>query len=234
MKILIIDDEQSILSSLEKQFKKLKWTSISADNYKKARKILFDQKFDVIVCDHHLSPGEGEQGLDLIREAREKGITTPILVITGHDSDEITPWDALDVGSDDFLKKPYHPAEIVARIKAINRRSFACKNNSTNTISYDEVSLDLTSKKVFVDKKEIHLSNTLFLILKKLLEQAEGFLSYEDLIKYLWGEAALLEKESSNTLRVHISYLRNSLGGKYGKYIKTVHGRGYIWERVEN
>ena len=131
---------------------------------------------------------------------------------------------------DDFIRKPYYPEEIIARIKALSRRTFPCENNSTNVISHNGISIDLDSAKVLIDGKSVHLSNTLFHILKKFLRNVSGFISYEDFIKEIWGESALLEGSTSNTLRVHMRYLRKALGEKYGKRIKTIHGRGFIWE----
>ena len=234
MKILIIDDEPAVVYSLERHFKKHHWKVSSAANYHDALQAVSNETFDAIICDHYLpSDKPGNQGLDLIKEIREKKITTPILFLTGCDITRVTPWDALNTGVDDFLKKPYHPEEIVARIKAIARRSFPCDNNSTNVITHKGVSLDLDLKKVFVDNKSVRLSSTLFLLLKKFMNNIGRFLPYEELIRYIWGESALLEEETYNTLRVHISYLRQALGKKHAACINTIYGRGYIWEDVE-
>jgi len=231
MKILIIEDEPAVILDLKKCFGKMHWKVFPASTYKEAIILLSQEKFDVIICDHHFPyEKENHQGLNLVHEIRKRKINTPVLILTGCDADKITPWEALDIGVDDFVKKPYHPAEIIARIKALSRRAFPCDNNSTNIISHKGLSVDLDKKEVTINKKKIHLSGTLFLLLIKFLKNIDRFLSYENLIKEIWGESALYEKETNNTLRVHISYLRNTLGKKYGAHIKTIHGRGFIYE----
>lgn len=233
MKILIVDDEQAVIEDLKRVLKKMKWNIMSATNFKDAVGLLLAEKFDVIILDHHFPCEESDQqGLDIVKEIRNNKINTPVIILTGCDTSKIKPWDAFNIGVDDFVRKPYHPEEIIARVKAMSRRAFPSDHNSTNIIEFEELSLDLDKKKLFIDGSEVNLSSTLFLLITKLLKSKGRFLSYEDLIKYIWGESALYEKETNNTLRVHISYLRKSLG-KYGKHIKTVHGRGFIWEGEE-
>jgi len=231
MKIFVVDDEPAVIQDLKRVLSKMKWKVLSATNYKDSMTLLTQEKFDVIICDHYFPCEKTDhQGLDIVRAIRKKGVTTPVLILTGCDTDKITPWEALDVGVDDFVRKPYHPAEIIARIKALSRRAFPLDNNSTNVLSHKGLSVDLDKKDVSIDNKKIHLSGTLFLILTTFLKNIGRFLSYEDLIKEIWGESALYEKETNNTLRVHISYLRSALGKKYGAHIKTIHGRGFIYE----
>ena len=234
MKILIIDDEQVVISGLKRQLKQMGWDISSAKTYNEALLVLLDDRFDIIICDH-LFPQEAKnhQGLDLIREIRKRDIKTPVIILTGCDINKIKPWEALDVGVDDFIRKPYYPEEIIARIKALSRRTFPCENNSRNMITHRDLAIDIDSSKVSIKGKPIHLSNTLFLILKRFMKNIGNFISYEDFIKDIWGENGLYEKGTSNTLRVHIRYLRKALGEEYGACIKTIHGRGFIWEDME-
>ena len=231
MKILIIDDEYHVVKIIQKQLKDFADQTFCADSYEVAYKMSETQIFDLIICDYHLSSTPyAKQGIDFIRSLRQRKIQTPILLLTARSMEEITPWEALDAGVDDFLKKPYHKEEFIARLKAILRRSFKCSNNSTNNISHKSVVLDLSNKRVFLAKKEISLGNILFLLLQQFIKSPNKLITHEFFIEYLWGESALYDKQSSNTLRVHINHLKNALGVKYGKNIKTVYGSGYMWK----
>lgn len=231
MKILILDDEYEVLKSIKKQLKEFSEEIFCVDSYESAYKLSETQIFDLIICDHHLSANpNAKQGMDFIRSLRQRRIQTPILLLTARSMEEITPWEALDAGVDDFLKKPYHKEELIARLKSIVRRSFQCSGNATNTISHKGITIDLSNKRIFLGKKEIFLGNILFLLLKQFIKKPDHLISHEFFIEYLWGESALYDKQSSNTLRVHINHLKNALGIKYGKNIKTVYGSGYMWK----
>jgi len=233
MKIFIVDDEPSVISNLKYSLSKISCEIESAVTYKDAITVLLSKKFDVIICDHYFPAEKNNcQGLDLVRTIRKHKITTPVLVLTGCDADQITPWGALDVGVDDFVRKPYNPQELVARIKALFRRNND-KTENENIIADNGVEIHLNSKKVFTGKREVYLSNTLFVILKKLLQAPGRFVSYEEFIKDIWGESALYDGGTSNILRAHMSYLRKALGAPYMSYIRTIHGRGFIWECSE-
>ncbi|MBN2087537.1 response regulator transcription factor [Candidatus Peregrinibacteria bacterium] len=231
MKILLIDDEKTIVEDLKKILHKMKWKVETAMSYEEGIKSILAHKYDVIICDHHFPCSrENEQGLDIIKMMRRNKINTPVIILTGCDITQIKPWDAFNIGVDDFIRKPYHPEEIIARVKAVARRSFPTKHNSTNIINHGDLSIDLDKKKLSIKGKEVYLSSTRYLILTKLLKNIGVFISYDDLIRYLWGEDALNDKKANNKLRVHISHLRKILGSKFGKCIKTVQGRGFLWE----
>jgi DNA-binding response OmpR family regulator len=231
MNLLIIDDEKPVIAKLKKDLKPMSWKIDTASSYECAIKHLLDSTYDVIVCDHYF-PQEprNHQGLDIVREMRRNNIQTPVLILTGCDIGKIKPWEALDVGVDDFLRKPYYPEEIIARLKALARRTFRCQDNSTNRIVHDGLIMDFDVRKTYVNGHEIHLTGTLFHILKKFMQNIGIFISYEDFIKDIWGESALFQSGINNTLRVHMRYLRKALGEDYGNRITTIHGRGFIFE----
>ena len=135
MKILAIDDEFAVLRQIRSHLQKQKWQVEVATNYSEAQKKILSEKFDVVICDHLLSEQKGaKDGLDLINRMRSEDIATPVIVLTGQMINVVSPWEALDIGVDDFMKKPYHMEELVARIKAVVRRNFASKKNFKNII----------------------------------------------------------------------------------------------------
>ena len=169
--------------------------------------------------------------MDFVKELRQKDINTPCIMLTGKSIHDITPWEVLDSGSDDFIKKPYRVEELIARIKLAYRRSFSCKSNASNILTHNEISLDLNKKSVFVGNKKIILGKSLFLILTKFLKDPHKLITIECFIEYLWGENALFDKKSINILRVHICKLKKFLKDEY---IKNIYGYGYIFEEKES
>lgn len=233
MKVCAIDDEFAILRKIKNCMEQEKWQVAVASNYEDAEILLEEHEFGVIICDYHISHGKNaRQGLQLIKGLREQGIQTPVIFLTGKKIDEITPWDALNSGVDDFMKKPWRAEELVARVKAVVRRKYASEQNATNVIKEGNVALDLDLKKAFVGSEEVHLGNILFLLLSKFLEKPNNLLAYEDLINYIWGtSSSTSSREYKNTLRVHITHLKKVLGKDQAKKIRTVHGEGYVWEK---
>gem|GEM_PF-6878184 len=231
MKVLVVDDEFSVLRSIKNHLQQHKWQVAVAESYEQAKKMLETEEFDVIICDYHLSHDQNARhGLDLIREIRAEGIQTPVIFLTGLKIDHITPWAALDSGGDDFLRKPWRPQELVARINAVVRRRFAAQNNATNIIQHGDISLNIDLRRTFVQEKEVYLGNILFLILSKLLQKPGTLLGYKALINYVWGTNSAVSQERKNTLRVHMTHLKKALSEKYARHIRTVHGQGYVWE----
>jgi len=235
MKILIIDDDFSMVRTMKDQLSEEKWEVAIALSYEDAKSKISVEEFDVLICDHHLSDAsDGKQGLDLIKTLRQHEVATPVLMITERKMSEITPWDALQSGVDDFLKKPYRSEELIARIKALVRRTFRSERNSTNIIEWDGITIDLNKDKVFVDKKEVFISGKPFAILQKFLKKPDTIISQKELLAYLWKTPPPATASfSRNRLRVHIARLRNVLGKKHAKHIRNIHGRGYMWETKE-
>lgn len=231
MKILVVDDDPTVLRTIKNTLERNKWMVAVATNSDQAKQHIAAQEFDVIICDYHLSDNDTEQqGLDLIREIRVQKIQTPVIFLTGRRIDEISPEDALNNGVDDFITKPWRPAELTARIKAVIRRRFTAEHNATNRIEHGDISMDIDLRKVFLKSEEIYLGNILFLILKKFLQKPGTLISYDDFIAYIWNRrSGAVSEAHKNTLRVHITHLKKALGS-YAKHLNTIHGEGYIWE----
>lgn len=228
MKTLVIDDEFAVLRNIKNQFERNGWRVDIASTYEQAHEKIFDQQYDAIVCDYHLSDSDrSRNGLFLVEKMRESGIQTPVLFLTSRD---VEPWEALDTGVDDFLSKPWKRRELDARIKALVRRTFRCDQNATNVIQHRDILLDIDVRKMQVGKRSVTLSHILFLLLKKFLQSPNQLLSYQDLIQYVWGGKYFAQNSQKNTLRVHIVHLKKLLGKRYAACIQTVHGEGYIWQ----
>lgn len=162
------------------------------------------------------------KGLDLLKFIREKEMDTPVIILTalGSLQDRIN---GLDAGADDYLIKPFDSDELLARIRALSRRSII---EEAQKISYGDIELNLESITVTVKGVRVDVAKREFDILKNLLENQGRVLSRDRLgqLVYGWGSDA-----ESNTLEVHIHNLRKKIGSDI---IKTVRGVGYIIEKI--
>lgn len=232
MNILIVDNEKVILETLKKQLAKIAREVKTVDNYDYAKYEILSKKHDVVILDHRLSNDDNEkQGLELIKEVRSRKNKTPIILLTACDLKEISSWESLNSGADDFVKKPYVLADLIARIKLAYRKSFQC-NNSSNVLIHEDLELNIDSGRIKIDGKEVLLGKINFLLLKKFMQYPHKIFSSEDLIEYLWGSASLFDKKSLNALRVNIFSLKSFLGNKHN-YIHNRYGYGYVFDEEE-
>lgn len=177
---------------------------------------LGDEAFDVLLVDWQLPDGSG---LDWVRSLRRRGITTPALLLTARDllSDRVM---GLDAGADDYLVKPFAPAELAARIRAVSRRAHGAVAQRL-LLSGGEASLDLQAKRAYLHDTPVDLTAREWSILEALALRAGRLVSKHDLEGLILGLDADLH---SNALEVHISSIRRKLGKGV---IDTVRGMGY-------
>jgi two-component system OmpR family response regulator len=176
--------------------------------------VLQGEPYDVLLVDWQLPDGSG---LDWIRQRRARGDATPIIMMTARDllSDRIK---GLDTGADDYMVKPFAPEELVARLRALQRRSVG---TATSRIRLGEVEVDLTAKAVYREGVRADLTQREWQVLEALLQRGGRVVSKNDLEALMLGMGGEL---ASNSLEVHISRLRRKLGADV---IETVRGLGY-------
>jgi len=173
----------------------------------------------------------GINGFEVLRRVRAAS-ATPILMLTarGDDVDRIV---GLEMGADDYLAKPFNPRELVARIRAVQRRTAAAPATapaSTETLSVGDVTLDLGSRTVLVGGVPVELTSVEFSLLEVLLRLAGQVVSREELSLQALGREL---NAYDRSIDVHVSSLRRKLGalGEEGERIKTVRGVGYFYAR---
>ncbi len=175
-------------------------------------------QYDAIVLDLMLP---GRSGLELIREVRQFGINTPILVLTALGSVE-SRVTGLDAGADDYLVKPFDIAELIARLNALCRRSASRPSPMLKT---GELTLDLTNRRVSRGGREIDLTPTEFSLLELLMRYAGQVVTRRMLCEHLWDSDW---EGTTNVIEVHINRIRGKLDrGEADSLIQTVRGRGY-------
>jgi two-component system OmpR family response regulator len=172
------------------------------------------EPYDALLVDWQLPDGSG---LDWIRTLRRQGTRTPILMMTARDrlSDRIQ---GLDTGADDYLVKPFAPEELVARLRALQRRSVGV---AAPRLKVGEVEVDLTAKAAWMDGARVDITQREWQVLEALVSRPGRVVSKSDLEALMLG---LDGEVASNALEVHISRLRRKLG--HG-LIETVRGLGY-------
>ena len=180
---------------------------------------------DLIVLDLGLPDMDG---LDVAREIRSSGLTTPILILTAR-ADEVDLVVGLDAGGDDYVTKPFRLAELLARVRALLRRSHG-ESASEPEVRAQDVRVDPAAHRAFVGDRELQLTSKEFTVLYTLVSHAGIVVSRDELMRAVWGQDAI--GSSTKTLDMHISWLRRKLGedANNPRYISTVRGTGFRFE----
>jgi two-component system response regulator CpxR len=181
------------------------------------------ENFDLIVLDVMLP---GLSGFDVLKQLREAGSKTPVLMLTarGDDVDRII---GLDLGADDYLPKPFNPRELLARIKAILRRTSETDGDQPMEVSVGDLRVNLPRREAWIKEHPLKLTNAEFVILVTLMRSPGEVVSREALTRTALGRQLLPDDRSLDT---HISNLRRKLGGDADAdvLIRSIRGSGYV------
>jgi len=220
MRILIIEDNLTILKALKQGFKYKNVTTDHCENGISGFKKLVENTYDIAIIDLDLP---GMRGEEIINGITKMGIKTPLMVLTGNR--EIgTKTMLLDLGAEDYIEKPYSFEELYARIMAILRRSIESFPSEYLVI----IDLEILPEKRLAKRggKEIDLRGKEYDLLKYFMCHPNKVISRNTLMEEVWGYATSIP---SNTVDAHISSLRNKIDKGFDKkLIKTVHGIGYM------
>jgi two-component system response regulator QseB len=216
MHILLIEDDvqfgEAICHALHQQLYAVTWV---LDGCAAA---LEDEQIDLILLDLGLP---GKDGMDVLAEARRKGIKTPVLVMTARDAVDMRVR-GLDLGADDYLVKPFHLEELSARIRSVARRA---KGLADNEIEIGALHLSLASAEVSYYGNLVVLTRREFAVLRVLAERAGRIVRREALEVSVYGLETLVER---NAIEVHVHWLRRKLSSQL---IRTIRGLGYMMPR---
>lgn len=217
--IVIVEDDKDLCAGLCKALKDESRSIVSCENLKSAREQIFLTNPSLILLDINLPDGNG---LDLVKEIREKSLPYPIILLSANDTDADVV-NGLELGADDYITKPFSLSVLRARINTQLRKKelLSCENKITS----GEFSFDFERMIFKVNGEEISLSKTEQRLLKSLVFNQGITLSRDDLIDRLWTDGA--EYVDENALSVAIKRLRDKLRAK--DHIKTVYGLGYMW-----
>lgn len=220
MRLLIVEDEQNLRESLQQRLRKEGFVVDSAKDGEEGLYFATEYPIDLAIVDLGLP---GLSGMDLIRTARERGASMPILILTARDrwQDKV---EGLQAGADDYVVKPFSIEELLARVQALLRRSGGW---AEPVLHSDPVSLDTRTQKVTVGERELELTSFEYRLLECLMLSAGKVLSKAELTDRLYEQDF---ERDSNTIEVFIRRLRVKLDpeGEINP-IETLRGRGYRW-----
>jgi len=220
MKILIVEDEVEILESIVSFLKNEDYICEKATTYFDAEDKLVSFKYDVVVLDINLPDGSG---IDLLKLIKDQNPDTGVLIVSARDSldDKL---EGLDLGADDYITKPFHLAELNSRINSlIRRRNFG----GSESIVFNEIEIDPTSKTVSIDNKPIELTKKEYNLLLYFISNKNKVVTKESIAEHLWGDEIEMA-DSYDFIYTHLGNLRKKMK-KFGSkdYVKTMYGLGY-------
>lgn len=220
VRIAIIEDDEALRDGLRLAFELDGWEVASAGTMREGNRLLMEGNCDLAILDCNLPDGSG---FDMIKKLREFS-RLPVLMLTARNS-EIDEIRGLELGVDDFMKKPFSLAVLKARARKMLK-----KESQPSLLSSGDVTVDFKTGKVLRDSERVSLSNTELRLLVFLLEHAGRILSKEQILDSIWDADRNFVDE--NTLAVAIRRLRLKIetDPSNPKHIRTIHGMGYIWQ----
>jgi DNA-binding response OmpR family regulator len=214
MRILVVDDHAETRQLLTRTLVGADHQVRAAGSCLQARDLLDAQRFDVVVLDVMLADGSG---VDLCRNLRASGVTTPVLLRTarGDVRDRVV---GLDAGADDYLAKPFALSELVARVRALGRRGPLVR---ADVVKVGDVAVNLAARQVSKAGRPVPLTARELAIVEVLAMRRGGVVPRDELIESVWGEVT---ESAFSSLEVLVGRIRRKLGGAA---IRTVRGIGY-------
>jgi DNA-binding response OmpR family regulator len=213
-RILVAEDEKRLASFLEKGLRSSGFSPTIVGDGLTASAVARDEDFDLLILDLGLP---GKNGLDVLRDLREAGQRLPVILLTAR-ADPQDRVAGLEAGADDYLPKPFHFEELVARIRVRLRADGSAEQTQLRVA---DVSLDLRTRWATVGDETIELSAREFELLRTFLQHPDQVLSREQLLDRVWGYDY---DPGSNVVDVYVGYLRRKLGSHR---FQTVRGVGY-------
>lgn len=223
-KILIVDDEENILDLIDYNVRNAGYETKKASDGREGLNIFEKDEFDLVILDVMLPFVDGFEMLKIIR----KKSNVPVLMLTAK-TEELDRVLGLELGADDYLVKPFSIRELLARIKAILRRTSDFQETENEKIVSKDIVLDLNGYKAFIGNNEVRLTMKEFELLKYLMQNKGRVFTRENLLNNIWGYDYYGD---SRTVDVHIRHLRSKIEENLGenRYIKTIRGIGYKFE----
>ncbi len=218
--VLIVDDDPAICKMIQKVLDSNELSSEIAHSGGAAIQLLKEKQFDLILMDIVMDDMEG---FEAIKEIRQLGITTPIIIISGKDEDYDVLY-GLTLGADDYITKPFRPLVMGAKIKALIRRDKS--QHPSSMVVCPPFSYDLTTLRLYKNQEEIFLSSKENALALLFLQHPDQVFTKEMIYEHVWGSNVAVD---DNTIMVYINRLRSKMedNPKKPEHILTVRGLGY-------
>jgi DNA-binding response OmpR family regulator len=215
MRVLVVEDEADLASTLRRALGEAHFAVDIADDGDEAQFMLREVSYDAVVLDLMVPK---RSGWELLQDMRRAGARTPVLILTALDGVEDRVR-ALDLGADDYLPKPFAIAELVARLRALVRRS---TGNPSPLLTVGAITVDRAARRVFREKTLVDLTAREYSILELMVRHRGTLVTRADICEHIYSESSDV---FSNVIDVHIAALRRKLGPQV---IQTRRGQGFI------
>ena len=218
--ILVVEDDKSLLPMITYNIEKNGFQVKSATNGEDALLLIKEEIPSLAIFDWMIPEPNGLELCKILRRKQETS-NLPIIMLTAREEEE-DRIRGLEYGADDYISKPFSPAELIARIKALIRRSTSTQNN---ILEFEDIKIYDNEHKVFRGKSRVHLGPTEYNLLKHLMENPCRVFSREQLLDSVWGHGIYVERRTVDT---HIRRLRKTLNIEGKKnFIRTIRSSGY-------
>lgn len=222
MRILLVDDEAELTDPLQAVLTREGYSVDVAYNGSSGSQLAVTGNYDLLILDWMLPQ---RSGLEICQELRRNGLTIPVLFLTAKDTidDRVR---GLDAGADDYIVKPFELRELLARVRALMRRSPALESPASSLrLRVGDLELDLENQVAYRQERTIDLSEKESQLLEYFMQHPGQLLTHDRVYQYLWGEG---EQPSSNVLAALIRLLRRKIeAAGESQLIHTVYGKGY-------
>ncbi len=222
-KILVVEDDIGIADFVCAELQHEGFKTISASDGREALE-LFEKENPTLILLDIMIPSLS--GLEVLRRIR-KTSTVPVILVTAR-NETYDKVNGLNAGADDYIGKPFEIEELLARMRAVMRRSnkVDTEDSANSERKIKDLRLNIDSMEVFLSGEKIDLSKTEFLLLKCLMDNKNTVMSRDKILEQVWGENHFIDE---NSVDVYIRYLRSKIDDRVGtEYISTVRGAGYV------
>ena len=220
--ILVVDDDDRLVSSVRRVLAYEGYRVLTATSGPEGLKLARDESPDLIILDVMLPQ---KLGFDVCRDLRQRGLDTAILMVTARAQvmDRVV---GLRLGADDYLSKPFHPAELLARVDALLRRVRKSDRPPVRTFQFGDVEADFDRAEVRKRGRAVNMAAKELQLLRYLVEHRERVVTRQEIMQQVWEYS---KDASSRTIDVHVAWLRQKLENQpqSPKHIQTIRGRGY-------
>ncbi|MFW6345892.1 MAG: phosphate regulon transcriptional regulator PhoB [Halomonas sp.] len=218
--VLIVDDEAPIREMIAVALEMADYHVLEADNAQSAHAMVVDHQPDLVLLDWMMP---GTSGIELARRLKREETTAdlPIIMLTAK-GEEDNKIQGLEAGADDYITKPFSPRELVARLKAVLRRT--TPRGVEDPVEVEGLLLDPVSHRVSTDGRAVEMGPTEYRLLQFFMTHQERAYTRSQLLDQVWGGNVYVEER---TVDVHIRRLRKALGERHQHLVQTVRGTGY-------
>ena len=224
MKLLLVEDDTDLIRSMLFYFHGAGYTTEKAGSINDALEKLMLYSYDCVVLDLTLPDGNG---IDVLKQIKRGNIDSGVIIISAN-SNLDHKIEALELGADDYITKPFHLSELNARIRSIIRRK---KQFGKSVIEFNEITVNTDSNETAVNGKNIKLTKKEYDLLIFFLFNRNKVVTKSSISEHLWGDF-MDQLDSHDAVYSHVKNLKKKLGDKGADYIKSLYGIGYIMKEI--